>query len=273
MAIRYDKKLNQEIVRTVRNFNAKVTKLERQGAELNFGKVSIRELKQDFKKRNELISYLKELRKFSQRDVERIAYVDRWGKKYTAYEFKVGYTRQRRAIHEAERLLDEAQKAHRTEGGTPGPQTLMGTDYAENLKANLEKLKTQRYHQRRMSAAKKAQMLRASTKVLGSKKYQFAIKDNFFQHLRILGEAAGLPSSYIAEIEHILKNVPPQDFEKMRSAEELINAIEEYYPQWKDAKTPTEKMAIGQAVRPLIVALHDNVAKIVEVYTGEDAEE
>lgn len=273
MAIRYDKKLNQEIVRTVRNFNAKVTKLERQGATLNFGKVSIRELKQDFRKRNELLSYLKELRKFSQRGVERIAYVDRWGKEYTMYEFKVGYTRQRRAIHEAERLLAEAQKKHRTEGGVPGPQTLMGTDYAENLKANLKKLKEQRYHQRRMTSAKKAQMLRASTKTLGSKRYQYAIKDNFFQHLYVLGNAAGLDRSYLAEIEFALRNVPAQDFERMRSAEELINAIEEYYPQWKDAKTPTEKAAIGQAVRPLIVALHDNVAKIVEVYTGEDAEE
>ena len=89
----------------------------------------------------------------------------------------------------------------------------------------------------------------------------------------MLGNAAGLDRSYLAEIEFALRNVPAQDFERMRSAEELINAIEEYYPQWKDAKTPTEKAAIGQAVRPLIVALHDNVAKIVEVYTGEDAEE
>lgn len=274
MAIRYNEDLNKQILKTVRNFNAKVAKLERQGVELPVEKVSVRELKKEFTSRRELMSYLRELRKFSQRGVERIAYVDRWGKKYTMYEFKVGGIRQRRAIREAERLLEEAQRSHRTEGGVPGPQTLMGTDYAENLKANLQKLKTERYHQRRMSSAKKAQMLRASTKVLGSKKYQFAIKDNFFHHLYVLGSAAGLDRSYLAEIENVLRNVPAQDFERMRSAEELINAIEEYYPQWKDAKTPTEKAAIGQAVRPLIVALHDNVTTIVRQYTEDiDIEE
>lgn len=274
MAIRYNEDLNKQILKTVRNFNAKVAKLERQGVELPVEKVSVRELKKDFTSRRELMSYLRELRKFSQRGVERIAYVDRWGKKYTMYEFKVGGIRQRRAIREAERLLEEAQKSHRTEGGVPGPQTLMGTDYAENLKANLQKLKTERYHQRRMSSAKKAQMLRASTKVLGSKKYQFAIKDNFFHHLYVLGDAAGLEYSYMEEIENVLRNVPAQDFERMRSAEELINAIEEYYPQWKDAKTPTEKAAIGQSVRPLIIALHDNAITIARQYAEDiDIEE
>lgn len=273
MAIRYDEKLNKQILKTVRNFNAKVARLESEGVALPVEKVSVRQLKKDFTDRRELMSYIRELRKFSQRGVERIAYVDRWGKEYTMYEFKVGGIRQRRAIREAERLLAEARKTHRTEGGEPGPATLMGTDYTENLEANLSRLKEQRYHQRRLTSEKKASMLRASKKILGSKKYQHAIKSNFFTHLRVLGHAAGLDDSYIEEIESILKKVPAQDFERMRAAEELINAIETYYPQWKDAKTPNEKAAIGQSVRPLIVALHDNVTQIVAQYTGETPEE
>ena len=36
------------------------------------------------------------------------------------------------------------------------------------------------------------------------------------------------------------------------------------------AKTPTEKAAIGNSVRPLIVALHDNVMEIVSDYVDEE---
>lgn len=270
MAIRYDDKLNKQILKTVRNFNAKVARLEKEGIESPVEKVTVRQLKQDFTDRRELMSYMREMRKFSQRGVERIAYVDRWGKKYSLYDFKVGGIRQRRAIREAERLLAEAKNMHRTEGGIPNPQTLMGTDYANNLEANLSKLRDTRYHQKKLTSEKKAQLLRASKGVLGSKKFQHAVKENFFQHLRVLGRAAGLDDSYIEEIVSVLKSVPPKSFEQLRSREELINAIETFYPQWKDAKTPTEKAAIGNSVRPLIVALHDNVMEIVSDYVDEE---
>lgn len=269
MAIRYDNNLNREILKTVRNFNAKVARLERQGVKSPVEKVTVKQLKQDFTDRKELISYMRELRKFSQRGVERIAYVDRWGKEYSMYEFKVGGIRQRRAIREAERLLSEAQETYRTEGGKPGYETLMGTDYVVNLEANLEKLKKSRYNQRKLTAEQKAQRLRAAKSILGSKKYQSAIKDNFFTHLYVLGNAAGLSQAYIQEIVDILKKVPAKEFEKMRAAEELINAIETYYPQWKDAKTPAKKAAIGQSVRPLIEALHQNVVIIAQTYGAD----
>lgn len=269
MAIRYDDKLNNQILKTVRNFNAKVTRLERQGVSLPVEKVSIRELKKDFTSRRDLQSYLRELRKFSQRGVERIAYVDRWGKEFTVYEFKVGGIRQRRAIREAERLLAEAKNEKRTEGGIPGDQSLMGTDYAATIEANLERLKSTKFHQKRLSAEKKAQLVRASKATLGSKKYQFAIKDNFSRHLSILGEAAGLSSSYTDEIINALKQVNGKDFEKLRQAEELIDAIETYYPQWKNAKTNQQRQQVGETVRPLIVALHDNINQILSTYGYE----
>lgn len=272
MAIRYDDKLNNQILKTVRNFNAKVARLERQGVSLPVEKVSIRELKKDFTSRRDLQSYLRELRKFSQRGVERIAYVDRWGKEFTVYEFKVGGIRQRRAIREAERLLAEAKKEKRTEGGIPGDQSLMGTDYAATIEANLERLKSTKFHQKRLSAEKKAQLVRASKATLGSKKYQFAIKDNFSRHLSILGEAAGLSSSYIDEIINALKQVNGKDFEKLRQAEELIDAIETYYPQWKNAKTNQERQQVGETVRPLIVALHDNINQILSTYGYESVD-
>lgn len=276
MAIRYNDKLNQQLVRTVRNFNAKINRLERQGASVPVQKVTVKQLRKDFTERRELLSYLRELRKFSERGVERIAYIEKWGdvkKEYSVYEFKVGGIRQRRAIREAERLLKKASETHRTEGGKEGPETLMGTDYARNIEANLQKLRQTRYNIRRLSNRKKAQLLRASKAILGSRKFQIAVKENFFKHLRILGEAAGLGQSYVDEIITVLQKVPPVEFERMRHAEELINTIETYYPQWKDAKTPTEKAAVGNSVRPYIEALHDNILTIAMEYGVNDDSE
>ena len=45
MAIRYDKKLNQEINRTIKNFNQKITRLEKQERELLPSKITKQELK------------------------------------------------------------------------------------------------------------------------------------------------------------------------------------------------------------------------------------
>lgn len=273
MAIRYDNKLNREIVKTVRNFNAKVSRLESQGIDSPVEKVKIREIKRNFQNRRELESYLRELRKFSQRGVERIAYVDRYEKGWTLYEFKVGGIRQRRAIREAERLLAEAKKKHRTEEGVPGPETLMGTDYARNLEANLTKLRGTRYNQRKMTASKKASVLRATKRILGSQAFQLSIKDNFASHLRILGEAAGLDQSYIEEIITAIQKVDPRDFERLRATEEIINSIETYYPMWKDARTKQEKAAVGNSVRPFIVSLHDNIQLILADYGEVEIEE
>lgn len=272
MAIRYDEKLNKEILSTVRNFNAKVARLERQGAQLTVEKISIRELKKEFQERRDLQSYLKELRKFSQRGVERIAYVDRWEKQFSVYDFKVGYARQRRAIREGERLLAEAKETYRTEGGIQNELTLMGTDYVANIEANLKRLKSERYSQKKMTAEKKAKVIRAAKATLGSKKFQFAIKNNFARHLRILGEAAGLPDSYVQEIIDGLKQVSGKDFEKIRQSEELINTIETYYPQWKDAKTSQQKAKVGTSVRPYITMLHDNLNEIFKTYGYDEVE-
>ena len=71
MAIRYDKKLNQEINRTIRNFNQKIARLEKQERDLLLPtKINKKSLKQSVTNRNELKRKLKELQRYSKRGVE-----------------------------------------------------------------------------------------------------------------------------------------------------------------------------------------------------------
>ena len=67
MAIRYDKKLNQEINRTIKNFNQKIARLEKQERELLPSKITKQELKNTSFTRAELLRKLKELQNVVQK--------------------------------------------------------------------------------------------------------------------------------------------------------------------------------------------------------------
>ena len=85
MAIRYDKKLNQEINRTIKNFNQKIARLEKQEKELLPSKITKKELKDSVYTRDELQRKLKELQRFSKRGAEDII-TTRGGIRLTKYE-------------------------------------------------------------------------------------------------------------------------------------------------------------------------------------------
>ena len=87
MAIRYDKKLNQEINRTIKNFNQKIARLEKQERELLPSKITKKDLKNSVYTRTELQRKLKELQRFSKRGAEDII-TTRGGVRLTQYELQ-----------------------------------------------------------------------------------------------------------------------------------------------------------------------------------------
>jgi len=268
MPIRYDKKLNRQLLRTVQNYNKKITRMERAGMAVPAEKVRVRDIKKDFTDRRELISYMRELRKLSKRGVENIVYIDRYNKAYSEYEFKIGGFRQRRALRMGAKLLEKARKTHRTEGGEAEAQTLMGTDYVSNIEANIERLKKARYS-KNLTKAQRAAIIRASVKIIGTKKYQFTLKENFSKELIALCEVAGIPGEVPTTIIDLIYKLDGKQFEILRSAEELIVKIEEYYPRLKDAKTPADRLRVGREVRPFIMALYETLPRIMAEITGE----
>ena len=87
MAIRYDKKLNEEINRTIKNFNQKIKRLEKEERKLLPSKISKKELKSSVYTRNELLRKLKELQRFSKRGAEDII-TTKGGLTTTRYEIE-----------------------------------------------------------------------------------------------------------------------------------------------------------------------------------------
>ena len=87
MAIRYDKKLNQEINRTIKNFNQKIARLEKQDRELLPTKITKKDLKSGVYTRTELRRKLKELQRFGTRGAEDIIETS-GGARLTKYEYQ-----------------------------------------------------------------------------------------------------------------------------------------------------------------------------------------
>ena len=87
MAIRYDKKLNQEINKTIKNFNQKIARLEKQEKELLPEKITKKELKESVYTRTELQRKLKELQRFSKRGAEEVVKTS-GGVKLTKYNLE-----------------------------------------------------------------------------------------------------------------------------------------------------------------------------------------
>ena len=71
MSIRYDKELTKEINKTIKNFNQKITRLEKLEKQLLPEKITKKELK-EITTRSELRRKLKELQRFSKRGAEDI---------------------------------------------------------------------------------------------------------------------------------------------------------------------------------------------------------
>lgn len=97
--IRYDKEYNQKISRVVSNFNRKVRRLEKEGAELLPSTASVREIKAMFTNRGDLNTYLKHLQRFGERGAEDIVEIK--GERFTKYdvkEFQLALRRERRRL-------------------------------------------------------------------------------------------------------------------------------------------------------------------------------
>lgn len=89
MSIRYDKNFNAEIQKIVKNFNAKINRLERQEQEIKPEKTSVSELKKIYQDRRQLKRKLRQLKAFSERGAEKV-FITPGGVEMTEWEYETG---------------------------------------------------------------------------------------------------------------------------------------------------------------------------------------
>lgn len=265
MAIRYDKKLNQEINRTIKNFNQKIARLEKQDRELLPSKITKKDLKSNVYTRTELYRKLKELQRFSNRGAEDIITAG-GGARLTKYDYqniKRENTRIKRNItREINRLRVEKPKIF----GKIQSSTFseMGdTDYL-NLVARRKALEKDI---NKLSKEELERFRKLVEKTGKSQQYMNSIfKENYFEMLTDLAYYFNYDNDKLNLLKQKLMKLKPNDFLKLFKDDKSIRAILDYYPVVTNSFNAINPDDIKEDVVNLYDNLIDNIDDIIKYY-------
>lgn len=265
MAIRYDKKLNQEINRTIKNFNQKIARLEKQERELLPNKITKKDLKSSVYTRTELQRKLKELQRFSVRGAEDIITTS-GGVRLTRYDYqnlKRENTRLKQNItREINRLKVEKPKIFgKTQTSTFSE---MGDHYYLNLVAirkvfekNINKLSREEFER----------FTKLVEKTGKNQAYMNNIfKENYFEMLTTLAYYNDYDKKKLDYMKNKLMKLKPNKFLKLFQEDKSIRAILDYYPIVTNSFNAINPDDIKEDVVNLYDSLIDNIDDIIKNY-------
>lgn len=265
MAIRYDKKLNQEINRTIKNFNQKIARLEKQERELLPSKITKKELKESVYTRTELQRKLKELQRFSTRGAEDIIET-KGGVKLTKYELneiKRENARIKRNItREINRLKTDRPKIF----GKKQVSTFseMGDSDYLNLLARRKALEKDI---NKLSPTEFERFKKLVEKTGKNQLYMNNLfKENYFKMLTDLAYYFDYDTNKLNILRENLMKLKPNDFLKLFREDKSIRAILDYYPVVTNNFNAINPDDISDDVVNLYDNLIDNIENIIKDY-------
>ena len=265
MAIRYDKKLNQEINRTIKNFNQKIARLEKQDRELLPSKITKKDLKSGVYTRTELRRKLKELQRFSRRGAEDIIETS-GGVRLTQYSYqniKRENARIKRNItREINRLRVNKPKIFgKTQTSTFSE---MGDHDYLNLVARRKALEKDINKLSRDELERFTKLIEKTGK---NQQYMNSIfKQNYFDMLTDLGYYFDYDNDKLNILKQKLMNLKPNDFLKLFKEDKSIRAILDYYPIVTNSFNAINPDDIKEDVINLYDNLIDNIDMILQDY-------
>ena len=265
MAIRYDKKLNQEINRTIKNFNQKIARLEKQDRELLPSKITKKELKDNVYTRTELYRKLKELQRFSNRNVEDVITTS-GGVRLTQYDYqnikrenariKRNITREINRLRvEKPKIFGKLQSSTFSEMGDSDYLNLVARRKA--LEKDINKLSKDEFGRFKKLVEKTGK----------SQQYMNNIfKENYFEMLTDLAYYFDYDNDKLDLLRQKLMNLKPNDFLKLFKDDKSIRAILDYYPIITNSFNAINPDDIKEDVVNLYDNLIDNLDDILKDY-------
>ena len=265
MAIRYDKKLNQEINRTIKNFNQKIARLEKEERELLPSKITKKSLKSNVYTRTELKRKLKELQRFSTRGAEEVITTS-GGVRLTKYELneikrenarvKRNITREiNRLKIEKPKIFGKKQISTYSEMGDHDFLNLLARRKA--LEKDINKLSREEFER----------FTKLVEKTGRNQQYMSNIfKDNYFDMLTKLAYYVEYDASKLNYLKDKLMKLPPDKFLKLFREDKSIRAILDYYPILTNGFNAIDPDDIKEDVFNLYNNLVDNIDIILNGY-------
>lgn len=265
MAIRYDKKLNQEINKTIKNFNQKIARLEKENKELLPSRVTKRDIKSEVYNRTELQRKLKELQRFSQRGAEEIIKTS-GGVRLTKYELgnlkresarvKRNITRElNRLKMNKPKVFGKLQASTFSEMGDIDYLNLTARRQAlEKDVTRLQKSELQRYKKLVEKTGKNQQYMNS------------IFKENYFEMLTDLAYYFDYDNAKLNKLKDKLMQLKPNDFLKLFKEDKSIRAILDYYPVVTQDFVSIDIDGMKEDVTNLYDNLINNIDEIVKDY-------
>lgn len=263
MPIRYDKNLNKEIARVVKNFNQKISRLEKQNREMLPQKVTVKEIKQGLTNKRDLNVRLRELRQFSQKGQENIITTS-GGVTLSRYELTKLRNMQKRLKSRTYRQLKSREITKPTILGKEQARTFaeMGDDYYSKLLGRKQKLS-------RNISKLSPEELQDYINFLNRNTFNYSTKqqifmENYFDMLSDLAYYIDYDAGKIEKLKDKLMRLRPDIFYKLFDREQAIKSILYYYTD--QAKLTINPEYIKDDVTMLYDNLIDNIDEIIKQY-------
>lgn len=272
VAIRYDKKINQEINRTIKNFNQKIARLEKGQRDLILpDKIAKKALKESVYTRTELKRKLKELQRYSERGIESTLKTTT-GIEISKYEL---VNLQKESVRIKRNLTREIKKMQIEKPKVFGKQQSrtfaeMGDPQYLNLVARrkaLEKGKLTKLTKEEYERYKK--LVEATGR---NQQYMNTVfKENYFEMLTDLAYYYGYDNKKLNEMKKKIMKLKPNDFLRLFKEDKSIRAILDYYPIVTsnldfNSGMYVNRMDYQEDVINLYDALYDNLDDILKDY-------
>ena len=226
MAVRYTKNLNININRIVRNYNAKISRLEKVEEELYLPeKTSVALIKESVNNRRELNKMLRDLQKFSERGMEETI----------SFSSGIEMSKYQSVILKRNLRIAKAKTTRQIKSFTGTPIKVFGIpqntphEYDEsylNLKAQREKL------DKDISKLSKKELERLESNIndiLYSYEMEEQYKENWIDMIEKLSYYGDIDSSKKDMIIKRINNISPSNFTKLYRNEKSIKALQELY--------------------------------------------
>lgn len=249
MTIRYDPVFQDEIRRVVRNFNRKITKLEKQGRDLLPEKTSVKELKSSYDNRRELKRKLKQLQKFSTRNIEDVIITD-GGVKMTKYDYEIRNMERIRALRRETLSSKQMRSRLQPMSITRRSAFNLSQERIKMLKKSINDLNFQQL--KRLDAN--------INRVLDYDRKNEQFQSNFFQVLFAEAGLSGVDEDVISNIETTLSDLTPEQLLKLYKEEPNIQAIMDYSPTKGNYIT-------NSRMRDILGAINDKLPQIMKEYS------
>lgn len=266
MAIRYDKNLQNEITRVVRNFNNKINRLEKLQNDLILpDKITKKSLTEGYYTRKDLQRKLNELKRFSTRGIEKTIET-KAGLKLSEYELinlkkesariKRNLTREINKMRTTKpKIFGKVQTATFSQMGDTMYLNLLARREALEKDTNtLTKEEYERYKKLILKTAKNKQYMNS------------VFKENYRKMLTDLGYYYNYDKEKMKVLEGKLDKLSPNEFLKLFQNDKSIKAIIDYYPIITDTLSSINPKDIQDDVKVLYDNLIDNIDDILENY-------